>query len=73
VEVDAQSRLHSAVVWVVVITGEIDFLTVVPILLFSPLDAHVVDVIDCEIADVIISEASVTMAEEGEVVPGEGK
>ena len=72
-EVDAQSRAHSAVVWVVVVTGEIDFLAVVLVLLLLPLDAHVVDMINCEVVDVAISEATFAVSKEGEVVPGEGK
>ena len=53
--------------------GKIDFLAIILVLLLAPLDAHIVDVVDCEIEDVVISEAAFFMAAEGEVVPGEGK
>ena len=72
-EVDAQGGPDGAVVRVFVVTGEVDFLAVILVLLLTPLYAHMTDVIDCEIADVVIGEALFLLAEEGEVVPGEGK
>ena len=72
-EVDAQGGSDGTVVRVLVVTGEIDLLAVILVLLLSPLHAHVEDVIDCEIADVVIGEASFLLTEEGEVVTGEGK
>jgi len=72
-EVDVQRCTHGAVVWVVIVTGEIDFLAVVLVLLFPPLDAHVVDVIDCEVVDVVRSDATFAMTKKGEVFSGEGE
>ena len=51
--------------------GQNRFLAAILVLLLVPLNVHVVGVIDCEVADVIISEASFAM-DEDEVVPGEG-
>ena len=56
-----------------VVLGKIDFLAVILVLLLAPLDSHTVDVIDCEISNVVISEALFLLIKEGEVVPGQGK
>ena len=72
-EVDVQCSLYGAVVWVPVIMGKVDFLVVIFVLMFALFDAHMVDVIYCEIADVLISEALFLLTKEGGVVPSEGE
>ena len=72
-EVDAQGGSYNTLVRVLVIMRKIDFLAVILVLLLAPLDVQVVDVIDCKIEDVVISEALFLLTKEGEVVPGEGK
>ena len=72
-EVDAQGGSDGAVVRMAVVAGEIDFLAVVLVLLFPPFHAHVVDVSDGEMEEVFVGEAAFALAQEGEVVPGEGK
>ena len=57
VEIYVQGGSDGAVVRVLVVMGKIDFLAVILVLLLAPLHAHVADVIDGEIEDVVISEA----------------
>ena len=50
--------------------SEVDLLPVALVLLPVPLDAHVVDVVDCQVVDAIVGEPTLLQPKEGEVVTG---